>query len=178
VAKKFQAGGRKVRRVQAGEELALAPGVTASIIAAAPEKDRDSLVTRVTMGGVRILFLPRLVGGISELVMKLPDQELHADVLVLPLGGSEMSATMGVIRKVSPRTVISSVDALNRNGTPSSEWNGILREEGITLLRQDETGAVILEADPKAPRAVPFLQPNQPGPLDRVHRSDSKKAFD
>jgi beta-lactamase superfamily II metal-dependent hydrolase len=91
--------------------------------------------------------------------MKLPDQELHADVLVLPLGGSEMSATLGVIHKVSPRTVISSVDALNRNGTPSGEWKGILREEGIMLLRQDETGAVILEADPKAPRAAPWPSP-------------------
>ncbi len=178
VAKKFQADGRKVHRVQAGEELALSSGVTASILAAAPGKDADCLVARVTMSGVRILFLPRLAGGISELVMKLPDQELHADVLVLPLGGSEMSATLGVIRKVSPRVVVSTVDALNRNGKPSGEWKGVLREEGITLLRQDETGAVILEADPKAPRAVPFLQPNQPVPLDRVHRSDSKKAFD
>jgi ComEC/Rec2-related protein len=178
VAKKFQADGRKVRRVQAGEELALSPGVTASILAAAPGKDRDCLVARVTMSGVRILFLPRLVGGISELVMKLPDQELHADVLVLPLGGSDMASTLRVIRKVSPRTVISSVDALNRNGTPSSEWKGVLLEEGITLLRQDETGAVILEADPKAPVAIPFLQSNQSVPLDRVHPSDSKKAFD
>jgi ComEC/Rec2-related protein len=151
VAKKFQADGRKVRRVQAGEELALSPGVTASILAAAPEMDADCLVARVTMSGVRILFLPRLVGGISELVMKLPDQELHADVLVLPLGGSDMASTLRVIRKVSPRTVISSVDALNRNGTPSSEWKGVLLEEGITLLRQDETGAVILEADPRNP---------------------------
>ena len=151
VAKKFQADGRKVRRVQAGEELALSPGVTASILAAAPEMDADCLVARVTMSGVRILFLPRLVGGISELVMKLPDQELHADVLVLPLGGSDMASTLRVIRKVSPRTVISSVDAFNRNGTPSSEWKGVLLEEGITLLRQDETGAVILEADPRNP---------------------------
>jgi ComEC/Rec2-related protein len=178
VAKKFQADGRKVRRVQAGEDLALSPGVTASILAAAPGKDRDSLITMVTMGEVRILFLPRLAGGISELVMKLPDQELHADVLVLPLGGSEMSATLGVIHKVSPRTVISSVDALNRNGTPSGEWKGILREEGIMLLRQDETGAVILEADPKAPREAPVAVPFLGEPLNRVHRSDSKKAFD
>jgi beta-lactamase superfamily II metal-dependent hydrolase len=156
--------------------------VTASILAAAPGKDRDSLITRVTMGGVRILFLPRLVGGLAETVGKLPDQELHADVLVLPLGGSEMSATLGVILKVSPRAVISSVDALNRNGTPSSEWKGVLLEEGITLLRQDETGAVMLEADPKAPReapvAIPFVKIDQKVPLDRVHRSDSKKAFD
>jgi hypothetical protein len=36
-------------------------------------------------------------------------------------------------------------------------------------MRQDETGAVILEADPKAPKAIPFLQPDQPVPLDRVH---------
>lgn len=178
VAKKFQAGGRKVRRVEAGEELALSPGVTASILAAAPAKDRDSLVTRVTMSGVRILFLPRLAGGIPELVMKLPDQELHADVLVFPLGGSEMSATLGVIRKVSPRAVVSTVDALNRNGNPSGEWKGVLREEGITLLRQDETGAVILEADPKAPRVIPFLHSDQAVPLDRDHRSDSKNAFD
>ena len=98
----------------------------------------------------------------------IPDDSLRAEVMLLPLGGSEMSASLQVIRRVAPRVLISTVDGLNRNGAPSSEWRSLLEAEGIVLMRQDETGAVLLEADhqdPKntiGPRAIPFLQPEHP----------------
>ena len=65
--------------------------------------------------------------------------------------------------------MVSTVDALNRNGNPSAEWKGVLREEGITLLRQDETGAVTMEADPKAPVAAPVAIPFLGEPLIKSH---------
>ena len=45
----------------------------------------------------------------------------------------------------------------------------MLLEEVITLLRQDETGAVILEADPKAPREAPVAIPFLGEPLIKSH---------
>lgn len=165
VARKLKPLSRKILRLQGGEEETLASGVTAGIMATAPVKDPDSLLTRVRLGTLRVLILPRLVLGVPDQIANLPEQELRADILLLPLGGSEMVSTLKVIRRISPRVVISGVDAMNRNGIPSGEWHGILKEEGITLLRQDETGAVTLEADPKDPKVVPFLQSDHPIPL-------------
>ena len=163
VAKRFFADFPKAERLKAGEEDALTPGVTAAVLACAPEKDPDSAIVRVNLGDLKVLFLPKLDAGMIESIAKIPEQELKSDLLILPLGGSDMAATLGVIRRVAPRALISRVDALNRNGNPSSEWSRLLPKEGITLLRQDETGAVIIEADPKdgkGGRFVPFLKPD------------------
>ena len=137
--------------------------MTAAVLACAPEKDPDFAIVRVNLGDLKVLFLPKLDAGMIESIAKIPEQELKSDLLILPLGGSDMAATLGVIRRVAPRALISRVDALNRNGNPSSEWSRLLPKEGITLLRQDETGAVIIEADPKdgkGGRFVPFLKPD------------------
>jgi len=162
IARKLKPLARKVMRFQGGEEVTLAGVVKASIVATAPLKDPDSLIIRVTLGSIRVLILPRLAAGLPDQIADLPEQELRADILLLPLGGSEMSSTLKVIRRNSPRIVISSVDAMNRNANPSGEWQTILREEGISLLRQDETGAVTVEADPKAPKVIPFLKAAEP----------------
>lgn len=163
LAKKFTADFPRAERMKAGNRVALAPGVTAEILACAPGQDPDSAIVRVNLGDLKVLFSPKLDAGMIESMAKIPGQELKADFLILPLGGSDMASTLRVIRKVSPRAVISGVDALNRNGIPGSEWKGVLREEGISLLRQDATGAVIIEADPgdeKGGGFVPFLKPD------------------
>lgn len=163
-AKKFHADFPKAERLKPREEDVLVPEVTAVILACAPEKDPDSVIVRVNLGDLKVLFLPKLDDGIIESISRLPDQELKADLLILPLGGSDMAVTLGVIRRIAPRAVISRVDALNRNGTPSSEWSGVLQEEGIILFRQDKTGAVVIEADPDAGRGgriTPFLKSDE-----------------
>ena len=158
VARKFSADFPKAERLVRGEEIPLGRGVTATILACAPEKVPDSVILRVKLGALRILFLPRLEAGVLETITGISQQDLKADILILPLGGSDMAKALGVIRRVSPKGVISTVDSMNRNGNPSAEWNGILREEGISLFRQDETGAVVIEADPKSPKLIPFVQ--------------------
>ena len=148
VSKRFYTDFPMVERLRSGQVVALAPGVTASIF-------------------------PKTDAGMIESIGKIPDQELKADLVILPLGGSDMATTLGVIRRVAPRAVISHVDALNRNGNPSSEWSGVLREEGISLLRQDETGAVVIEADPGAGRVgrvIPFLKSDERP--DNPHATD------
>lgn len=145
-------------RLGGGEEIPLAEGVSAKILAAAPEAIPDSVIVRVKLGACTVLFLPGLQARVSEVIEQIPLKELHADVLIMPLGGYDMASTLGVIRRVSPTSVISTVDMLNRNRNPSSEWKGVLQEAGIILIRQDETGAVVIEADPKSPRLIPFVQ--------------------
>lgn len=150
-------------RLREGEEIPLGGRVTATILGCAPARVPDSVIVRLKLGDLKVLILPRMDGGVLEVIAGIPSRELQADVLMIPLGGSEMAATLGVIRRISPKAVISRVDALNRNGNPSSEWKGILLEEGISLFRQDETGAVCLEADPQAAKIIPFLRSDDPG---------------
>lgn len=157
VAGKFAADFPKAERLVKGEEIPLGTEVTAMILACAPDRVSDSVILRMKLGALRILFLPRLETPVLEVIAGIQHWELRADVLILPLAGSDMASTLGVIRRVSPKAVISTVDSMNRNGNPSAEWKGILREEGISLFRQDETGAVAIEADPKAPRLSPFV---------------------
>lgn len=161
-ARRIARGFPKADRLKKGAEIPMGGGVTATVLQCAPRKVPDSVVLRVDLGALRVLFLPRLETGILEEIAGISRQELRADVLILPLGGSDMASTLGVIRRVSPKAVISTVDALNRNGNPSPEWKGILRAEGISLLRQDETGAVLVEADPKIPKIIPFVGSNPP----------------
>ena len=164
VSKRFYADFPKADRLKAGGEEALAPRVTAVVLACAPGKDPDSVIVRVNLGDLKVLFLPKLEAAMIESISRIPDQDLKADLVILPLGGSDMAATLGVIRRIAPRAVISRVDALNRNGTPSSEWSGVLQQEGITLFRQDKTGAVVIEADPgaeKGVRVIPFLKSDE-----------------
>ena len=160
VARRFYGNHANLNHLKAGEEYSLAPGVTASIVACVPDKDPDSVIVRVKMGRLKVLFLPKLDAGIVGSIALIPEQGLKADVLILPIAGSDMATMLGVIRRVSPRSVISTVDALKRSGTPSPEWTGMLRGEGISFLRQDETGAVVIEADPDdgGGRVIPFLK--------------------
>ena len=158
VARKFSSEFPTAGRLQRGEEIVLATGVTARIMAGLPEKDSEAVVVRLTLGSRTVLMLPRPDAQALQVIAGIPERELHADILMIPLGGSDIATALGLIHKVAPRVVISPVDVLNRNGNPSSEWTTILREEGISFFRQDETGAVVIEADPKTPRIIPFVQ--------------------
>lgn len=168
VAKTLFRSGSLLTRLHAGEPWPLVAGAMAEILDSQAGVVSDSLIVRMNVGGVRVLILPRLDPPTLARLALITDDLLRAEVIILPLGGSELGASLQIIRRISPRVVISTVDGLNRNGYPSSEWRGLLAAEGITLMRQDETGAVSLEADPKDPMAIPFLQRSCPVSLKRV----------
>lgn len=165
VAKALFRSGAPLKRLHAGESWPLVTGVTAEILDPQTGSVADSLIVSIQLGSIRVLVLPRLDPPTLERLALLPNDSLRAEVILLPLGGSEMSASFQVIRRVAPRVVISLVDGLNRNGAPSSEWPSLLSAEGITLMRLDETGAVTLDATPDQPKAIPFLHPDRQVPL-------------
>jgi beta-lactamase superfamily II metal-dependent hydrolase len=113
---------------------------------------------RLCCGKIRVLFLPRLTPEISQqLLSKTPDGLLDAEVLVMPLGGSELLSAQAVIHKVSPKYLVSSVNQFSRVGVPSSEWEYLLAQRKIVYLRQDKTGAVMIDADPKQMIVEPYV---------------------
>jgi ComEC/Rec2-related protein len=110
---------------------------------------KEGAAVRLNCSRTGIVLLPRLTPELTQQLLVIPKESLHAEVLIMPLGGSEVISTLAVIRKVSPRVLVSPVDRGIRNGVPSNEWKELMMKEDIQLLRQDETGAVVIEADPK-----------------------------
>jgi len=108
-------------------------------------RDSDRAALRIVMGESRVLSLPSGDPEFMNVLSKMTDEELHADVLILPLGGGEFFSTLGFIARVSPKAVITPVDPLKRNGVPSREWKQLLAGKGIALFRQDECGAVMVK---------------------------------
>ena len=154
-------------KLHLGLSWPLVAGVTAEILAPQTGDESDAMIALLHLGAIRVLLIPQLKPNEAKALMPpIPDASLKADVLVLPLGGCEMKPTLELIRKIHPRIIISTVSNLIRNGTPSPEWTRILSGEGIALLRQDETGAIIIEADPKHPSVSSFLHPEQHCHLD------------
>lgn len=149
--------------LSAGSLLPLLHGVDAEIL----DFQSQGMGVRLRSGENRILFLPRLTPELIRQIEGLPRDSLRSEVLVLPLGGSEILSTLSVIGKVSPSILISPVDRRSREGVPSQEWDQLLAQERIRFLRQDQTGAVILEVDPKGVKAQPFVSETDHAGLDR-----------
>ena len=128
----------------------------------------EEVGVRLCCGKIRVLFLPRLTPELSQqLLSKIPDVLLGADVLVMPLGGSELLSAQAVIQKVSPKYLVSSVNQFSRAGVPSREWESLLDRQKILLLRQDKTGAVMIDADPKQMKVEPYVPQTDHAEADR-----------
>jgi len=138
---------------RSGSDIVLSRHGSVRVLSAAGDRQ----VLRVIVGNLSILWLPDgdplLLAKLSE----LPEGELHSDILYLPLGGVSLDEGSRLIRTIAPSVLISPSGGLGRNNSISSEWAPMLRGMGITLFRQDLTGAVILTADPKNPTVRSWL---------------------
>lgn len=136
-----------------GKERILSPGVSVRPILS----NADSMILRLSTGGIAALWVPKAdLPTLASLEGLAPD-DLHADLVVMPLGGARMEAVCALLRRIAPCALISPVGGLGRDSIPSLEWKGVLGSLGITLFRQDQTGAVILSADPAHPTIRSWL---------------------
>jgi competence protein ComEC len=92
---------------------------------------------------------------------------LRADVLKVGHHGSSTSTTAAFLEAVHPRVALVSVGAHNTYGHPSASVINALRVEGITTLRTDQLGTVVLrflprtiEAEAHGQRWAIALHPN------------------
>jgi len=115
-------------------------------------------LTRIMLGESCIMMLSSVDGKLVSDLSAISADSLHADVLVMPLGGAEFASTMSLISKISPKVVITPVDPLKRNGVPSHEWESLLKAKGIVLFRQDETGAISIKSESLGTQVTPFLK--------------------
>lgn len=145
-----------------GNSIPIAPSIRAEILFPpvkfnAKAADDQALVIRLTIGGVWRVLLLSDSGPATEAALLTRPNELKSDVLIKGRHYSGAEDAAGFLKAVQPRLVVAtSVPFPERERVPDA-WAQSVRDRGITLFRQDETGAVKLEFFHDSWRATPFL---------------------
>jgi competence protein ComEC len=109
-----------------------------------------SAVLTVRVGSTRILFTGDAEGPEEEWLLAHAQDALGADVLKVGHHGSSTSTTRAFLDAVHPRVALVSVGAHNTYGHPSPSVMQSLDDAGITTLRTDRLGTVMLRFLPGA----------------------------
>jgi competence protein ComEC len=145
-----------------GFAFAAGRDVTARILYPTPGSkakaaDDQTLVVQLIIGGKHRVLLVSDSGQETESVLLLQPNDLRSDILIKGQQYSGESGSAAFLDAVQPQLIVAtSVDFPARERIPDA-WATIVRERGIELLRQDETGAVTLEFFRDRWRATTFL---------------------
>ncbi len=104
----------------------------------------QSLVVRLTWGARRFLFAGDIEAA-GEAALLASGQDLRADLLKVPHHGSRTSSSATLLSAVQPGWALISCGFENRYRHPSPEVLG--RYQGVTVLRTDRMGTVIVSSD-------------------------------
>lgn len=110
------------------------------------DTNNDSLVFKITYGGVRALFTGDIKDE-TEFTLISNGCDLRAEILKVAHHGSDSSSSSQFIEAVHPYAAIFSVGTRNRYGFPAENVVDRFRERNCRLLRTDELGAIRLRTD-------------------------------
>lgn len=144
-----------------GDVARIAPEVTLEVLYPPADFDPRSsddkgFVLRLEAAGRRVLFVFD-AGFITERWLLDHAADLRAEVLVRGQHGSDISGMMDFIAAVGPRAVVVACADFPEMARLSEEWVASVRERGIELYRQDESGAVRIELRPEQTTILEFL---------------------
>jgi competence protein ComEC len=108
-----------------------------------------STVLLARAGIWRILFTGDAEAPEEEWLLEHGPQALQADVLKVAHHGSSTSSTAHFLDAVNPRIALVSVGAHNAYGHPDDDVMQALNASGITTLRTDRLGTVVLRFLPR-----------------------------
>lgn len=108
--------------------------------------DDRVMVLRLHWRGKKVLFVNDAGFSFEQWALE-NDVDVTADVLVLGLHSSDISASMSFIHRVSPEVIITSEERNPEDKDQSLEWERGVREQGIYLYDQSNCGAVTMEWD-------------------------------
>jgi competence protein ComEC len=149
------------RSLSAGEDFAFAPDVVGKILFppagfAVSMSDDQSLVVQVSLKNAKVLFMSD-AGYATEKALLASRVDLRSDILVKGQHRSGNSGSDAFLDAVRPRLIVATSRDFPQQERISDEWAERVRSRGITLFRQDETGAVELEFEPDGWRARAFV---------------------
>ena len=150
--KKLSTSGIQVQTAEAGDSLRLDPDIymevlwpedSGSVEGAVP--NNGSLVLRLTYGHQSFIFTGDIEVEAQQKILH-SGEELETDVFKLPHHGSR-SLLPELVDRVNPSIGVISVGAHNTFGHPAPTTVDLLYQDGITIYRTDQDGAVIVETD-------------------------------
>ena len=145
-----------------GYELRIGREVTARVLYPAAgfqakAADDEALVVQLIIAAKHRVLLMSDSGLATEGALLGSPNKLQSDILIKGQHYSGESGSAAFLDAVQPQLIVAtSVDFPARERIPDA-WAQMVRERGIELLRQDETGAVTLEFFRDRWRATTFL---------------------
>ena len=132
-----------------GDLLRLGPQATLRVLFPPPglkrsAADDKALVLQFESAGSRVLFMSDS-GFSTEQWLLENEPDLRSDLLVKGQHGRDFSGTMEFLARVQPQAVICSQREPGEGPEPLDDWEKNAAARGITVFRQDRTGAVRVE---------------------------------
>lgn len=142
-----------------GDSFALSPDATLSVLYPPAGRQRSAaddkaLVVRLESSGVRVLFMSDS-GFSTEQWLLNNEPDMRADLLIKGQHAKDLSGTPDFIARVQPQVIISA--GATFGGASLDQWAQDVVARGITLFRQDRTGAAQIIIRDGAFAVVGFL---------------------
>ena len=144
-----------------GKEFSPAPRIQATILYPLEGErrraaDDQCLVVQLRISQWRVLLMSDSGDATETALLTSPD-ELRSDILIKGQHCNRKSGSPAFLDAVRPQLIIAtSVDFPTRERI-TDEWERMIRARGISLFRQDQTGAVQLEFSERDWRANGFI---------------------
>jgi competence protein ComEC len=140
-------------RVHPGDSLAI-DGVSVTFFApdsawtaGLHDPNLASTIALVQYGAVRFLLTGDAETPEESWLLSHMANDLHADVLKVGHHGSSTSSSAAFLDAVNPRVALVSVGAGNSYGHPSEHVMRDLVSRGVTVLRTDQLGSIVVRTD-------------------------------
>jgi competence protein ComEC len=141
--------GRSIPRklVTAGTEFPLSKSVTARVLFPPQDfrgkiADDQALVIQLLLPGDRRVLLMSDSGEATERALLEQRADLRSELLIKGQYHSGASGTPDFLEAVQPQVIIATAREPAENQRIKEDWAEMVKQRGITLLRQDKTGAV------------------------------------
>jgi competence protein ComEC len=149
--------------VEAGDEFRLSSDVTARILFPPPDSrariaDDQALVVQLILPGKTRVLLMSDSGLATETGLLARQIDLRSDLLIKGQHSSGVSGSPEFLAAVLPQAIIATARESAENQRIKEDWAEIVKQRGITLLRQDKTGAVSVRFFDDHWEAIPFLE--------------------
>ncbi|MDR1463953.1 MAG: MBL fold metallo-hydrolase [Oscillospiraceae bacterium] len=111
------------------------------------EYNNSSVVILLEYGGARFLFTGDVEKSAEKALVKTYGEGLRADVLKVPHHGSSTSSTKNLLDAVQPAYAVICCGQDNSYNHPNAAVVARLLEHGITVLRTDLDGTIVMTVD-------------------------------
>jgi competence protein ComEC len=149
--------------VVAGNDFKLSKRVTARVLFPPRDfrgkiADDQALVVQLILPGNTRVLLVSDSGESTERALLEQRADLRSDLLIKGQHHSGASGSPDFLDAVQPRAIVASAREPAENQRIKEDWAEMVKKRGITLLRQDKTGAVSVRFFEDHWEVFPFLE--------------------